>query len=156
MLKKLFARKPMPIDVNHIRMLHTEATEQLELMYTTLEAAEQAANSMRDTLDAISIDHWNSYLDVMHILCMHDDALSSAMKQYGLIGERVVECPGEDQISIRRVSILFLLLALLRRHRRMEHIFSMRGDPMADYLKNSLTMEREHISHLVSMIQSII
>ncbi|MBP2661931.1 MAG: hypothetical protein H6Q69_4963, partial [Firmicutes bacterium] len=32
----------MSMDLEHMRMLHTEAIEQLDLMYTTLEAAEQA------------------------------------------------------------------------------------------------------------------
>jgi hypothetical protein len=144
------------MDLNHMRLLHREAADQLELMLTSLEAAEQATDSMRDTLDSISVNHWNSYLDILHMIFMHDDAISSAMKQYGIVGERIVECPGEDQISIRRVTISYLVQALLRRHRRMEHVYSTRGDPMSDYLKNSVTMESEHMAHLVSMIQSVI
>lgn len=67
MLKRIHARKPMSMDLEHIGMLHREAIEQLDLMYTTLEAAEQASDTMRDTLDDMSVNHWDAYMDVMQM-----------------------------------------------------------------------------------------
>jgi hypothetical protein len=144
------------MDLEHMGMLHTEAIEQLDLMYTTLEAAEQASDTMRDTLDDISLNHWDAYLDVMHMICMHDDAMRSALKKYDTKMREIQNSVGERQIALHRVCLLFLLLALLRRHRRLEHIFSMRGNPMSDYFQESLTMEREHISNLITLAQNLI
>ena len=57
----------MSMDLEHMRMLHTEAIEQLNLMYTTLEAAEQASDTNRDSLDDISVNHWDAYMDIIHM-----------------------------------------------------------------------------------------
>lgn len=57
----------MSMDLEHIGMLHAEAIEQLDLMYTTLEAAEQASDTMRDSLDDMSVNHWDAYMDVIQI-----------------------------------------------------------------------------------------
>ncbi len=67
MLKRVQTKKPMSLDLEHIRMLHAEAIEQLDLMYTTLEAAEQASDTMRDSLDDMSINHWDAYMDITQI-----------------------------------------------------------------------------------------
>lgn len=136
-------------------MLHAEAIEQLDLMYTTLEAAEQASDTMRDSLDDMSANHWDAYMDVIHLICMHDEALSSAMKRYSTKLGEAEETPGERQFSLQRVCLLFLLLALLRHHRRLEHIFKLRSNPMSDYFQESLTMEREHISNLITLTQNL-
>jgi hypothetical protein len=68
MLRKLRSRKPMSLDLDHMRMLHEEASDQLELMHTVLEAAEQATDIMRDNLDDMALDHWHAYLDVIHMI----------------------------------------------------------------------------------------
>jgi len=154
-LKKIHARKPMSMDLEHIGMLHAEAIEQLDLMYTTLEAAEQASDTMRDSLDDMSVNHWDAYMDVIHLICMHDEAMSSAMKRYAPKIQEAQDTPGERQFGLHRVFLLFLLLTLLRHHRRLEHIFSLRGNPMNDYFQESLTMEREHLSNLITMAQKI-
>ena len=138
-----------------MRMLHTEAIEQLDLMYTTLEAAEQASDTIRDSLDDISVNHWDAYLDIIHIISMHDDAINASLKKYSMRIDEIQEHTDERQFSLHRVSIIFLLLALLRRHRRMEHIFSLRGNPMNDYFQESLTMEREHMANLITMTQKL-
>ncbi|WP_378956454.1 hypothetical protein [Pelosinus sp. sgz500959] len=156
MLKRTQTKKPMSLDLEHIRMLHAEAIEQLDLMYTTLEAAEQANDTMRDRLDDMSINHWDAYMDVTHLICMHDEAMSSAMKKYSTQMREAQNDSGERQLGLHRVCLLFLLLALLRHHRRLEHIFSLRGTPMNDYFQESLTMEREHISHLIAMTQTLL
>ena len=145
----------MSMDLEHIGMLHAEAIEQLDLMYTTLEAAEQASDTMRDSLDDMSANHWDAYMDVIHLICMHDEALSSAMKRYSTKLGEAEETPGERQFSLQRVCLLFLLLALLRHHRRLEHIFKLRSNPMSDYFQESLTMEREHISNLITLTQNL-
>jgi hypothetical protein len=154
-LKKTHTRKPMSMDLEHIGMLHAEAIEQLDLMYTTLEAAEQASDTMRDSLDDMSANHWDAYMDVIHLICMHDEAMSSAMKRYSTRMGAAQGTPGERQFCLHRVCLLFLLLALLRHHRRLEHIFSLRNNPMSDYFQESLTMEREHISNLITLTQNL-
>ena len=69
--------------------------------------------------------------------------------------EEIQNPTDERQFCLHRVSVISLLLALLRRHRRMEHIFSLRGNPMNDYFQESLTMEREHMANLITMTQKI-
>ena len=156
MLKRVQSKKPMSLDLEHIRMLHAESIEQLDLMYTTLEAAEQASDTMRDSLDDMSINHWDAYMDITHLICMHDEAMNFAMKKYSTQMREAQNNSGERQLGLHRVSLLFLLLALLRHHRRLEHIFSLRGNPMSDYFQESLTMEREHISNLITMTQNLL
>lgn len=145
----------MSMDLEHMGMLHAEAIEQLDLMYTTLEAAEQASDIMRDSLDDISLNHWDAYMDVLHMICMHDEFMRSALKKYDTKIREAQDNGGERQFGLHRVFLLFLLLALLRRHRRLEHIFSLRGNPMSDYFQESLNMEREHISNLITMAQNL-
>jgi len=145
----------MSMDLEHISMLHAEAIEQLDLMYTTLEAAEQASDTMRDTLDDMSGNHWDAYMDVIHLIGMHDEAMSSAMRKYSTKVRDIENTASERQFSLHRVCLLFLLLALIRHHRRLEHIYSLRGNPMSDYFQESLTMEREHISHLITLTQKL-
>jgi len=137
-------------------MLHTEAIEQLDLMYTTLEAAEQASDNTRDSLDDISVNHWDAYMDIIHIIAMHDEAMGASLKKYSMRIDDAQDNINERQFGLHRVSVIYLLLALLRRHRRMEHIFSLRGNPMSDYFQESLTMEREHMAHLITMTQQLV
>lgn len=155
LLKRTQTRKPMSMDLEHIRMLHNEAIEQLDLMYTTLEAAEHASDTTRDSLDDISINHWDAYLDVIHLISMHDEDMSASMKKYTMLIGESQDNVGERQIGLHRVFLIYLLLALLRRHHRMEHIFGLRGSPMSDYFQESLTMEREHIAHLITITQKL-
>lgn len=65
-MRKARDRRYVTLDIEHMRRLHQEAIEQLELMRTALETAEQANGTMRDSLNNIGLDHWNAYMDVMH------------------------------------------------------------------------------------------
>ncbi len=67
-MRKTRDRKPSTIDAEHLRMLHEEAIDQLELMRTALEAAEQATGTTRDNLEELVLNHWNVYLDVLHMI----------------------------------------------------------------------------------------
>lgn len=155
-MKRTQNKKPMSMDLEHMRMLHTEAIEQLDLMYTTLEAAEQATDMNRDSLDDISVNHWDAYMDIIHLISMHDEAMDASMKKYSMRAGEPQDTEEERQLSLQRGFVIYLLLALLRRHHRMEHILSLRGNPMNDYFQESLTMEREHIAHLITMTQKLI
>lgn len=86
---------------------------------------------------------------------MHDEAMSASMKKYSMRSDEMHDLTGERQFSLQRGFVIYLLLALLRRHNRMEHIFSLRGNPMNDYFQESLTMEREHIAHLITITQKL-
>lgn len=156
MMRKLRIRKPMPIDFDHMRMLHQEAMEQLDLMRTAVEAAEQATDRMRDNLDDIAANHWHGYMDVMHLICMHDDAIAAIMNKHGIKLREADTEADERQFGLRRTLLLLLVMALLRRHRRMEYVFSLRGGPMTEYLQESCAVEREHIAELISMINSMV
>lgn len=156
MLRKTRNRKPMSIDLAHMRVMQEEAVEQLELMYSALEAAEHASDAMRDNLDDMAVNHWRAYLDVVHMICMHDEPLGAVMKQFGLKSQDEENETEEHALGNHRILLLLLLLALTRRHNRVIHIFAMQGDPMTEYLNESLIMEREHISNLIAMVESII
>jgi hypothetical protein len=153
-LKKFRDRKLVPIDFDHMRMLHQEGIEQLELMSTSLEAVEYATDSIRDALDDMSLNHWAAYLDLIHMICLHDDAMDVAMKKYGMPSTESSIAENERQFGARRLLLRLLLPALIRRHRRIEHIFGRQNTPMTEYIRESLAMEREHMAKLVSIIQS--
>lgn len=155
-MRKIRDRRPVPMDFDHMRLLHQEAIEQLELMRSVLESAEHATDIMRDNLDGIAINHWNAYQDVLHMICMHDEPINAIMKKYALKNDSEIFDSPERQLSMHRSLLLSLADSLLRRHRRIEHIFTMRGNPMTEYLKDSLSMEREHMADLISMMQSMI
>lgn len=92
------------------------------------------------------------------MIALHDDALATVMTTFGMKmrNDGTVDDDSERQISARRALILLLLFALIRRHRRFDRVFSYRASPMGDYLKESLTMEREHLTELIAMVQSTI
>lgn len=153
-MRKLRGKQPMSIDLDHMQTLHAEAIEQLELLKTALEAAEQAKDSMRDNLDTMAVNHWQAYTDVLHMICMHDEAMNTALKKFGVKMRDDNFDSRKQQLGISRLLLLFLLTALIRRHRRVIHVYRLRGEPMNDYLKESLTMEREHMADLITMIHS--
>jgi hypothetical protein len=90
------------------------------------------------------------------MVCMHDQGMSSSMKRYGLKIRDNESESGERQSGFQRTLLLLLLLALLQRHRRLEHVFGLRGGPMNDYLQESCNMEREHIAELVSIVHNML
>lgn len=91
------------------------------------------------------------------MLCIHDEAMGTAMNRYGIkLRETDDSDPILRQAGLQRMLLLLLIVALLRRHRRMEYIFGLRGGPMSDYMQETSTMEREHMAELVSMIHNMI
>jgi hypothetical protein len=85
---------------------------------------------------------------------MHDESMNMVLKKFGMKMRDDSYPSQERQFGIKRVLLLFLIIALTRRHRRMVYVYSLRGEPMNDYLKESLTMEREHMADLITMIHS--
>jgi hypothetical protein len=146
-------RKPVAVDINHMRTLHEEAIEQLELMKTVLDAREESAGTLRDTLDDISTHHWHAYMDIIHLITLHDEAMANVIKKYGL-ALRDQDDEADDRLGISSALLTLLLIALIRRHRRIWHIYGWRASPMGDYLKESLVMEREHVAELITMVQT--
>jgi hypothetical protein len=150
-------KKPVTLDLDHMKVLHLEAIDQLELMQSALEAAEDSTGTMRDVLDQMALNHWHAYMDIIHMMALHDDALAAVMTKFGMKMRH--DAPDEEderQIGARRTLLLLLLFALIRRHRRFDRVFSYRASPMGDYLKESLTMERQHVAQLMAMVQSTI
>lgn len=156
-MRKVRIRKSMSMDIDHMRMLHQEGMEQLELIRTALEAAEHASGSMRDTLDDMAVNHWNAYMDVVHMICRHDEAMDIIMKKYAIELREMNPDNNEQEFGTRRPLFMLLLLGLMRRHRRFEYLWGwgLRGNPMSDYFKESMTMEREHTAELIAMMQSM-
>ncbi len=156
-MNKLKNRRLATMDPDHMRLLHKEAMERLELMYTIVDASESATDKTKDSLDSIAIDHWNTYLDILHMICLHDDSMATAIKNHEIaVTDEDLSEENDRQLTPRRLLLLLLILALLRHHRRLEYVFSLTGGPMNDYFKDSLVKEREHVAHLISLIQSMV
>jgi hypothetical protein len=155
-LRKFSSRRPMSLDIDHMRMLHEEAIEQLDLMKTALEAAMQARDTIRDNLDQIMLDHWRYYLDVIHMISKHDETITLVFQERGMELSEQEEDLSAREFNPNYTLLLLLLLALSRRHRRIWHVLGLHGEPMTEHLKDSLIMEREHMANLVSMVQSLI
>lgn len=154
-MKKTRDRRHVSLDIEHMRRLHQEAIEQLELMRTALEAAEQAIGTMRDTLDEMAMNHWAEYLDTVHMISMHDEAMATVINKYEINARETDTADQADQQIFGNHPLLMLLLrALTRRHRRFWDIYGLRGNPMSEYLIQSMIVEREHMAELISMIQN--
>lgn len=150
---KMRGNRLPPIDTEHMKLLHEEAIDQLEMMITTLEAANQATDSTRDTLDQISINHWDAYMDVIHSICMHDEVMNATLKKQGMLMRESDSEFSERQFGVSRLLLIALLLGLIRRHRRFNRFYSYRANPMHEYLQQTMIMEREHIAVLIATIQ---
>ncbi|BBB92629.1 MAG TPA: hypothetical protein PKA28_03625 [Methylomusa anaerophila] len=153
-MRKPFSRRPTPVDPAHMITLHQEAIEQLELMRSSADAAEHATDSMRDSLDSMTENHWEAYMDVLHMISLHDDSMANSIKKYGL-KLRDNETEENERQWGNRLLLTLLLLGLIRRHRRFVQFYSQRGNPMGEYLRNSLAMEREHLAKFISMINYV-
>ena len=153
-MRKTRDRRYVTLDIEHMRRLHQEAMEQLELMRTALVAAEQAAGTMRDGLDEIALNHWNAYQDVLHMITMHDETMATVMSKHDNRAQdsEAVDQAGQ-QFGQHQLQLL-LLQALTRRHRRFWDIYGGLGNPMSEYLRESMTVEREHMAELIEMIQN--
>jgi len=140
-----------------MKVLNQEAIEQLELMSTALEASELATGTMRDSLDTMAENHWHSYVDILHLIAMHDEDLAATMKKQGtdLRDEEDSEY-AERKFAGNRELLLLLLLALIRRHQRFIQLWALRSSPMTDYFKESMAMEREHTSEIIAIIQGMV
>ncbi len=155
-MKRPFIRRLLAIDPAHMIMLHQEAIEQLELMHTALEASEHASDGMRDTLTTMAENHWEAYMDILHMICMHDDSLAAVMKKLGFTMGDNEPSDTDRQFLGSRLLVLALLLGLIRRHRRFAYYYGLRSNPMGDYIKESITMEREHLTEMIGMVQNMI
>lgn len=147
-------RKPLTVDTDHMKVLHHEALEQLDLMRTALEAAAAATGTMRDVLDVMVENHWHAYLDAVHMISMHDEALATIMKKPSLDNE--VNKYAECRFTGNRNLLLLLMAALSRRHQRFSYLWTVRSSPMSAYYQESMTMEREHIAELISLVETMI
>ncbi len=155
-MKKPLIRRLLTVDPAHMITLHQEAIEQLELMLTTVEAAEHASDGVRDTLNTMAATHWEGYLDVIHMICMHDEHLAAVMKKHD---SKIIDYEPADterQFYGNRLLLLSLLTGLVRRHRRFVYFYGLRSNPMGDYIKDSIAMEREHVAGIVGVIQNMI
>ncbi|MDL2281010.1 hypothetical protein LJC10_04050 [Selenomonadales bacterium OttesenSCG-928-I06] len=156
-MKRFSARRPLAVDSSHMMLLHKEAIEQLELMRSACEACEHATDMVRDNLKIISENHWEAYLEVIHMICIHDDSMSSALKKRGLkFRDSESGLKPTERLWGNQVLLTLLLLGLVRRHDRFVHFYGIRINPMSEYLKESITMEREHLADIVSMVNYLI
>jgi hypothetical protein len=90
------------------------------------------------------------------MICLHDETMAETMNQKGLKLRDEDSSDSEPLFGTRRPLMLLLSTALARRHRRIWHIYGLRGNPMSDYLKDTLTMEKEHTSEIAAMIDSML
>ena len=155
-MKRIYSRRQQAIDPAHMIVLHHESIEQLELMQTAVEASEQTNDGMRDTLTAMADTHWEAYMDVIHMLTMHDSDLAAVMKKHGFAVRDSDLEDVERQNYVCRASLLALITALIRRHQRFVYFYGLRSNLMGDYLKESIAVEREHLAELIIMIQTLL
>ncbi|MDF2569698.1 MAG: hypothetical protein K0R55_1302 [Sporomusa sp.] len=153
-MRKAFSRRPLAVDPAHMITLHQEAIEQLDLMHTAVAASEHASDGIRDALNTMAESHWEAYMDVIHMICMHDENLAAIMKKYGFTIRDNESADTERQFYGSRLLLLTLLLGLIRRHRRFAYFYGLRANPMGDYIKESITMEREHLAVMIGMVQN--
>lgn len=155
-MKRPFGRRLLAVDPAHMIMLHQEAIEQLELMHTAVEASEHASDGIRDRLTTMAENHWEAYMDILHMITMHDESLATVMKKHGFATRDSELADTERQFWGSRLLVLALLLGLIRRHRRFAYYYGLRANPMGDYIKESITMEREHLAEMIAMVQNMI
>ncbi|SMC76928.1 hypothetical protein SAMN04488500_108200 [Sporomusa malonica] len=154
-MRKVFSRRSLAVDPAHMITLHQEAIEQLELMHTATEAAEQASDGVRDALNTIAENHWEEYTDIIHMISMHDEHFATVMKKHGFTMRDNESADNERQFYGSRLLLLALLLGLIRRHRRFAYFYGLRSNPMGDYIKESIAMEREHVAVMIGMVQNM-
>ena len=156
-MRKMRDRRQVSVDLDHMRRLHQESLEQLELMRTALDAYGHTSGAMRDILDDMAHDHWNSYQDVLHMIVLHDDQLAAVLSRHGMSirEEPAIETPVSAS-PVNRPLLSALLSALILRHRRFCSAYSLRVCPMSDYIRESMTTEREHIAELIAMLQTLL
>ena len=144
-------------DTDHIKTLHQEAAEQLDLMRTALEASEPAPGTMRDILDTIVENHWHSYLDIVHLITMHEESYATIMKKQPFLEpDDDVSEYAERKFTANRTLLVVLLTALIRRHHRMIQLGALLASPMNHYYQESMTMEKEHLAELLALIQHML
>ncbi|XER12680.1 hypothetical protein SATMO3_29080 [Sporomusa aerivorans] len=90
------------------------------------------------------------------MICMHDDSLAAVMKKHGFKINDNELADTERQLLGSRLLILALLPGLIRRHRRFVYYYGLRTNPMGEYVKESISLEREHLTELIGMVQNII
>lgn len=149
-MKYFRSRKQVSVDYAHMKALHEECVEQLELLCNSLRAAQCANGSMRDRLREMADAHWSAYIEIVHLIAMHDPQMQQAL------GKSSLDLRGEEDASEKetrpRCALLEQLIALLlRRHRRVLYIYRTGGEPMQDYLEESAIIERTYIAALVEM-----
>jgi len=86
---------------------------------------------------------------------MHDETMASVMSKHEITlrDSDSIERAGQELYNNHPL-LMLLLRALTRRHRRFWDIYGLRGNPMNEYLKESMTVEREHMAELISMVQN--
>ncbi|MDU2066238.1 MAG: hypothetical protein E6713_15590 [Sporomusaceae bacterium] len=154
---KFREKRPVTLDLDHMKLLHSEAAEQLELMQTALQAAQVTTGTMRDALDQIAVNHWHSYLDILHMISLHDESFAAILQKANLIFRQdETRDEPEENLGDFREPLSLLLLSLIRRHRRFDRVYAFRNNPMGDYLKESLKTERQHVAELIEMVQTLL
>lgn len=146
-------RKPVTVDFDHMKTLHEECIEQLELMKVALETAQLASDMMRDRLDDMVNGHWHAYMDIVHLICMHDTSMNAEIKKIGL-DLRMEDDEAEHQYQVKRILLLSLIAGLIRHHQRIIYIYEVHGDTVKDYLSESSLIEREYIATFIEMIHT--
>ena len=95
------------------------------------------------------------------MICMHDDSMSSTLRKHGLKfrsndNENEVDFKPKDRQWGSKALLTLLLLGLIGRHNRFINCYRLRSNPMGEYYKESLAMEREHLADIVSMISYVL
>lgn len=150
-MKYFRSRRQNSVDYTHMKALHEECVEQLELLRDSLRAMRCANGAPRDRLREMADAHWNAYIEIIHLIAMHDVQLQQALAKSSLDLRGDEEAP-ERETRPPRCLLERLIALLLRRHRRILYIYRTNGEPMQDYLEESAVVERAYIAALVEMV----
>ena len=150
-MKYFRSRRQVSVDYTHMKALHEECVEQLELLRDSLRAARCASGATRDRLREMAEAHWSAYIEIVHLIAMHDSQMQQSLSKSSLDLCNEEDAP-ERETRPPRCLLERLIALLLRRHRRILYIYRTSGEPMQDYLDESAVVERAYIAALIEML----
>ncbi|MDF2876625.1 MAG: hypothetical protein K0R22_3308 [Sporomusa sp.] len=72
------------------------------------------------------------------MICMHDENLAAVMKKHDF---QMSEEPADTERQF---------------YRRFAYFYGLRSNPMGDYIKESIAMERENVAGIIGIVQNMI
>jgi hypothetical protein len=155
-------QETMMTNIDCLIMLHHEAADHLQMMHDLLASNECLEGSDRKEIGCMLMNHWNEYMDIMHMISTHDQIMANAMDHYEMDMRKESKPIPEDaerQFGFFRFPLFPLLLfGLIFRHRRRRNFFEshFRRDQFVNYLSSTSHLECDHIARLTCMLNDMV